>query len=111
MSSPPNYLRTYRKRSGLNQEDIAFLMGIPDYSNISRYEKGQRAPTTELLLTYKHLFDTPIESFFEQESEMIRIKLIEKIKELLVEIKKQQITLKNTLKIKFLEEVITKLTL
>lgn len=110
MSSPPNYLRVYRKRSGLNQEDIAYLMDLPDYSNISRYEKGQRSPTTELLLTYKHLFDTPIESFFEQESELIKLKLIQRIVQLVPELKKEQITLKNTPRIKYLEETIKRLT-
>lgn len=110
MSSPPNHLRVYRKRSGLNQEDIAYLMDLPDYSNISRYEKGQRSPTTELLLTYKHLFDTPIESFYEQESEKIKLKLVQRIIQLVLQLKKEQITLKNTLRIKFLEEAIKRLT-
>ncbi|MBK8954978.1 MAG: helix-turn-helix transcriptional regulator [Saprospiraceae bacterium] len=111
MSSPPNYLRVYRKRSGLVQEDIAYLLNLPDYSNISRYEKGLRSPTTELLLTYHHLFDVPIESFYEQESESIRFTLIQRIKDLIQELKKEnQITLKNTLRIKFLEQVIIRLT-
>ncbi len=83
MSSPPNYLRVYRKKSGLVQEDIAYLLNLPDYSNISRYEKGQRSPTTELLLTYHHLFDVPIESFYEQESETIRFNLIQRTKDLI----------------------------
>ncbi|MBP8892558.1 MAG: helix-turn-helix transcriptional regulator [Saprospiraceae bacterium] len=111
MSSPPNYLRVYRKKSGLVQEDIAYLLNLPDYSNISRYEKGQRSPTTELLLTYHHLFDVPIESFYEQESETIRFNLIQRTKDLIQELKKDnQITLKNTLRIKFLEQVIIRLT-
>ncbi len=111
MSSPPNYLRVYRKRSGLIQEDIAYLLNLPDYSNISRYEKGQRAPNTELLLTYHHLFDVPVESFYEQESEIVRLNLIQRIRALISELKEEkQITLKNTLRIKFLEQVITRLT-
>ncbi|MCC6816190.1 MAG: helix-turn-helix transcriptional regulator [Saprospiraceae bacterium] len=111
MSSPPNYLRVYRKRSGLIQEDIAYLLNLPDYSNISRYEKGQRSPNTELLLTYHHLFDVPVESFYEQESEIVKVNLIQKAKDLITELKKDnQITLKNTLRIKFLEQVITRLT-
>lgn len=97
MSSPPNYLRVYRKRSGLSQEDIAYLMNLPDYSNISRYEKGLRSPTTELLLTYHHLFEIHIEDFYEQESEIVRVALIQKINVLIVELKKEnQITLKST---------------
>ncbi|MBL7821436.1 MAG: helix-turn-helix transcriptional regulator [Saprospiraceae bacterium] len=110
MSSPPNYLRMYRKRSGLIQEDIAYILDLPDYSNISRYEKGQRTPTIELLLTYHHLFDIPIETFFEQESEIIKLRLIERLIQLVPELKKDQITLKSTQRIQFLEDTIKRLT-
>ncbi|MBK8484745.1 MAG: helix-turn-helix transcriptional regulator [Saprospiraceae bacterium] len=110
MYNIPNYLRVYRKRSPLMQEDLAFLGGLPDSSNISRYEKGQREPTKELLLVYHHIFDTSIELFFEPESRIIKENLIERIKELISELnKEEQITLKNTSKIKFLEQVITRL--
>ena len=85
-------------------------MDLPDYSNISRYEKGQRTPTIELLLIYHHLFDVPIESFFEQESEIIKLRLIQRIIQLVPELKKEQITLKSTLRIRFLEETIKRLT-
>jgi transcriptional regulator with XRE-family HTH domain len=103
MSSPPNYLKVYRKRSGLIQEDIAFILDLPDYSNISRYEKGQRTPSIELLITYHHLFDVPIEAFFEQDSEIIKARLIPRLIELLSLLKKDQITLKDTQRIRFLE--------
>jgi transcriptional regulator with XRE-family HTH domain len=110
MSNTPNYLKVFRRRSPLMLEDIAFLLNLTDYSNISRYEKGQRTPTLELLLAYHFLFDTTIESFFELESRIIKQSFIERVKELLAELKKEeQITLKNTTKIKFLEQVITRL--
>jgi transcriptional regulator with XRE-family HTH domain len=110
MSSPPNYLKVYRKRSGLIQEDIAFILDLPDYSNISRYEKGQRTPSIELLITYHHLFDVPIEAFFEQDSEIIKARLIPRLIELLSLLKKDQITLKDTQRIRFLEQTIKRLT-
>lgn len=110
MSNIPNYLRVYRKRTPLQQEEIAFLSDKPDTSNISRYEKGQREPTNEILLVYHHLFDTPIESLLEPESRIIKEKSIHRIKELITELKNEkQITLKSTSKIKFLEQVIIRL--
>jgi transcriptional regulator with XRE-family HTH domain len=110
MFNIPNYLRVYRKRSPLMQEDLAFLSELPDSSNISRYEKGQRDPTKEILLLYHHVFNTSIESFFEQESRNIKERLIKRAKDLIVELnKEEQITLKNTSKIKFLEQVIIRL--
>ena len=111
MFNIPNYLRVYRKRSPLMLEDLAFLSELPDSSNISRYEKGQRDPTKEILFMYHHVFDTSIESFFEQESKIIKERLIIRAKELITELsKEQQITLKNTSKIKFLKQVIIRLT-
>lgn len=111
MSNAPNYLKIYRKRSTLTQEDIAFLMRIPDYSNISRYEKGQRTPTMELLLVYHHLFETSIESFFEPESKIILAGLLERITELINELKREgNNTGKNTPKINFLEQTFKRLT-
>ena len=111
MSPSSNYLRMYRKKSPLTQSDMGFLVDIKDISNISRYEKGQIKPSIEILITYHLLFNCPIESFFTQESEQVRQKLIPRLKELIQEIKKQQITLKDTPKINFLEEVIIRLNI
>ena len=111
MSPSSNYLRMYRKKSPLTQSDMGFLVDIKHISNISRYEKGQRKPSIEILITYHLLFNCPIESFFTQESEQVRQKLIPRLKELIQEIKKQQITLKDTPKINFLEEVIIRLNI
>lgn len=110
MSHPPNFLRTYRKRSPLTQSDIAYLLKLPDYSNISRCEKGQRTPGVELLLVYHLLFDTSIESFFEPQSKIILLSLLEEIANLISETKKEEAIPKNTSRIKFLEQVIIRLT-
>lgn len=106
MSPPPNYLRVYRKRSSLTQADIAFLMKLPDYSNISRYEKGQREPSIEFLLVYQILFNTTVESFFEPQSGILRPALQEQIKLLLANLKSVNTT---DPRIKFLEEVLIRI--
>ena len=110
MSPPPNFLRLHRKRSPLTQADIAYLIQLSDYSNISRYEKGQRAPNIELLLVYHHLFATSIESFFEPQSEIVQFSLVERIEHLLNDLKKEDNNSKNAPRIRFLEEVFTRLT-
>ncbi|HRG33560.1 MAG TPA: helix-turn-helix transcriptional regulator [Saprospiraceae bacterium] len=110
MSNIPNYLRVFRKRSPLQQEDMISISGLLDVSSISRYEKGQREPTKEILLVYHHIFDTPIEDFFILESQVMLPRLIERMKERIKELEKEdQITLKNTSKIKFLEKTIIRL--
>ncbi|MBK9632875.1 MAG: helix-turn-helix transcriptional regulator [Saprospiraceae bacterium] len=111
MSTIPNYLKVYRKRTSLQQEELAFLSNKPDSSNISRYEKGQREPSNEILLFYHHLFDTPIELLLEPDSRIVKERLIHRIKDLIdVLNKEEQITLKNTSKIKFLEQAFNRLT-
>jgi transcriptional regulator with XRE-family HTH domain len=109
MSPPINFLRIYRKRSPLTQADIAFLMKLSDYSNISRYEKGQRSPSMEFLLVYHILFATSIESFFEPQSEIIRSGLLERIEALIIDLKNQSDP-NNETRIEFLEKVLIRLT-
>lgn len=67
-----NYLRVYRKKSRLTQGDLAYVLDLGDYSNVSRWEHGQRQPNIETLLTYHLLFNLPIEMLFErQKNEMV----------------------------------------
>lgn len=110
MSPPINFLRLYRKRSPLTQSDIACLLGLPDDSNISRYEKGQREPGIEFLLVYHLLFDATIESFFEYQSTEIKAILLKRIESLNIELRKEPNSAKHIPKIKFLEQVISRLT-
>jgi transcriptional regulator with XRE-family HTH domain len=39
-----NYLRTYRRRSGFSQTEVAFLLGCRSGSKVSRYEHFARQP-------------------------------------------------------------------
>ena len=110
MSKPINFLRLYRKRTPLTQGDIAFLLGLSDESNISRYEKGQREPSIDVLLFYHLLFDTTIESFFEYQSGDAGNQLTIKINDLILELEKDSANPKNIARIKFLESVIIRLT-
>lgn len=41
----PNLLRKYRRIRGLNQKEIAAILGLRDASLISRWEKGRRIPS------------------------------------------------------------------
>lgn len=74
-----NLLRLVRKRSYLTQVDIASILSISDYANVSRWEAGLRLPNVEALLTYHLLFDVPIESLFERYKEELLPKLAGRI--------------------------------
>ncbi|MCE5311430.1 MAG: helix-turn-helix transcriptional regulator [Acidobacteriales bacterium] len=59
-----NYLRTYRKRSGLTQDEVAYLLGLVSGSKVSRYELYRRIPNLETALTYEAIFRTPVRELF-----------------------------------------------
>jgi transcriptional regulator with XRE-family HTH domain len=59
-----NYLRTYRKRSGLSQDEVAFLLGCQTGTKVSRYERFARKPSLETLFAYEVMFGAPARELF-----------------------------------------------
>jgi transcriptional regulator with XRE-family HTH domain len=59
-----NYLRAYRRRLGLSQDDVAFLCGARNGAQVSRYECGKRRPTLENLLACEAIFQIPVRELF-----------------------------------------------
>jgi transcriptional regulator with XRE-family HTH domain len=58
-----NYLRFYRRRSGLTQRELAYLLGLSD-SAISRIERNLSQPTLKIALACQVLFGaSPFELF------------------------------------------------
>lgn len=59
-----NYLRTYRKRAHLSQDDVAFLLGGEVGTTVSRHEVGSRIPSLETALAYEAVLGAPIRELF-----------------------------------------------
>jgi transcriptional regulator with XRE-family HTH domain len=59
-----NYLRTYRRRSGLSQREAAFLMGFAYGGQVGRYERRDRLPPLETALAYQTALGVPLEKLF-----------------------------------------------
>jgi transcriptional regulator with XRE-family HTH domain len=59
-----NYLRTYRKRAGFTQEEVAFLLGSQSGAKVSRYERRVRRPNLETVFAYEALFGVPARELF-----------------------------------------------
>src|SRR5882724_5813154 len=59
-----NYLRTYRKRSGLSQDEVAYLLGCQSGTKVSRYERSGRKPSIETLFAYELVFGAPSRELF-----------------------------------------------
>jgi transcriptional regulator with XRE-family HTH domain len=76
-----NYLRTYRKRSGLTQREVAFLLGCRNGAQVSRYEKRRRIPPLETALACEAVFGIPVSELFggihERASKRVERRLLE----------------------------------
>ena len=59
-----NYLRTYRKQSGLTQDEVGFLLGCENGAQVSRYEKRHRLPPLETALACEEIFGVPVSELF-----------------------------------------------
>src|SRR5262249_26543971 len=59
----PNYLKATRKRTGLSQRDVAFLIGGNDGSKISHYEQGIMPPL-DIALALQTIYGTPVAELF-----------------------------------------------
>ena len=77
MSKPlPNYIRTFRRKADLSQNDLARLLGRVSGSTPLRHEDYQRVPLLETVLRYAAIFRTdPRElfaGFYAKESEVVK---------------------------------------
>ena len=107
--SKHNFLRTFRKQTDVTQSDIGFLMNLPDYSNISRWEKGHRTPSIEMLLLYHLLFNVPIDALFERQKNGMNEYLINRIELLIKDLKQLEQSPKVDSRIAFLASALTRL--
>ena len=78
----PNYLRTYRKRFGLSQKEMALLLGLESAATVSRYEQSQRLSVLETILAYEVIFGVPVRELFGGLSEKVNEDVIRRAKSL-----------------------------
>lgn len=57
-----NYLHTYRKSSGLSQEDVAFLVGCG--SSVYQHERRRREPSLRAAIAYEAVYGVPVSELF-----------------------------------------------
>lgn len=65
MKALENYLRMHRKRAGLTQGELAYLLGVQSSGKISRYERFARRPTLEAALALEIILGVPVRDLFE----------------------------------------------
>lgn len=60
----PNYLRSYRKRCGLSQSELAYLVKLADKSAWSNIERFHRQPSLRTALACEEVFGVPASQLF-----------------------------------------------
>ena len=59
-----NYLRMYRKRVGLSQDEVASLLGAKFGAKTSRYERFARIPSLVHALECEAIYGIPVKELF-----------------------------------------------
>jgi|SRR5208282_6153175 len=90
-SSIDNYLRTYRKRSGLTQSEVAFLLGCKDAGQVSRYERHHRLPTLHTALACASILRVPLTTLFAGIQEQVNRETARRIARLRLDLENKHI--------------------
>jgi len=59
-----NYVRRYRRRAGLSQDEMAFLLGCQSGTKVSHYERFARQPSLANAFGYEAVFGAPMRDLF-----------------------------------------------
>jgi transcriptional regulator with XRE-family HTH domain len=71
----PNYLRMYRKRLHMTQDELAFIIGGRDGAKPSRYERFRRMPKLETALALEAALGVPVSELFRGEYAKVEAKV------------------------------------
>ena len=103
-------MRACRKRAGLTQGDLAYLLGYNSSSEISRYEHAVRKPTIKTSVSYELIFDMPPRDILQTLYNKSRDELISQAQKLKSDLLTRPPTPLLTRRIEFIDALISKLT-
>src|SRR5690242_4794372 len=86
----PNYLCLHRKRLGFSVKEIAFLLGVKNGSQVSRYEHFRRVPSLPTALAYHAIFRTSPPELFGGMYEKVAKEVAQRAKRLLRRVEAQR---------------------
>lgn len=101
-----NYLKMYRKRSGLSQDELALLLGCKSGSKVSRYERCGRMPSLDTLIALELVFREPVCELFLGRYERVRKDVRRRAQRLSRKVDARALTPVTKRKLDFLTEVI-----
>ncbi|HRS96586.1 MAG TPA: helix-turn-helix transcriptional regulator [Smithella sp.] len=68
----PNRLWTYRKKKGLSQKRVAFLIAQKNSSQLSHYERGDKRPNLMNALKLEILYRVPVAYLYHELYDKLR---------------------------------------
>lgn len=104
-----NYLRWYRRKSRLTQDDLIFLLDLKDKSMVSRWEQGKRLPDIYNLLAYHLLFEIPIEILFNRQRTSLMEHIRNRVNLRMAFLKSNRPNGQALKRIEFMSQILTKL--
>lgn len=87
-SRPAHTLRAYRKRSGLSQREVSFLLGVKHGAKVSRYENRRRIPPLRTALAYAIILDVPLPRLFPDLQKEVQTEVDGRIRQLRAKLEK-----------------------
>jgi transcriptional regulator with XRE-family HTH domain len=85
-----NYLRAYRKKSGLSQAEMAYLVGCKSRAQISQYERRNSVPTLPTALALQVALDVPVAELYAGKYDSISKQVRERAERLAVELREKK---------------------
>jgi transcriptional regulator with XRE-family HTH domain len=77
-----NLLWQTRKRRGLEQKQVAYLLNHHTPDQVSRYELGTRLPTLEIALMLEMIYGAPLRVLYKDHYERLQAELRDRLKRL-----------------------------
>jgi DNA-binding XRE family transcriptional regulator len=96
----------YRRRSGLSQDEVAFLLGAMYGTTVSRHEHDWRTPTLAAALAYELIFGTPARHLYPKEFERIEKIVQSRARKMMARMRYQPAGVRRALRVALLKRIL-----
>jgi len=100
-----NYVKAHRKRLGLSQNELGYLLGFDGHTSVSRIEQGKQDPLLRDMIALECLFEKAASRIFPESYAKITSQLIRRIDLFDGHLKEEPETQSNMLKLQALRDI------
>ena len=101
-------LKACRRRSGLDQAELAELVGVSPAVAVSKYERGERLPALSALIAYEIAFEMPVTKLLPDAQRAEEERMLRRAGALMARLKRSQ-TRASAHKVSFLSALVRRL--